>query len=74
MKIEFVKETKVDGGAFYFTQIDGKFVEKSLSFKIEEAKIIFDNIVKNNGKIDFREVIESVEIEEEAQPLVVELR
>ncbi len=73
MKIEFVKETKVDGGAFYFTQIDGKFVEKSLSFKIEEAKIIFDNIVKNNGKIDFREVIESVEIEEKAQPLVVHL-
>jgi len=64
MKIEFVKETKVDGSAFYFTQIDGKFVEKSLSFNIEEAKIIFDNIVKNNGKIDFREVIESVEVAE----------
>ena len=63
MKIEFVKESKVDGDAFYFTQIDNRFVEKSLSFKMEEAKTIYDNIVKNKGKIDFKEVLESIEIE-----------
>ena len=73
MKIEFVKETKIDGDAFYFTQIDGSFVDKSLSFDEGKAKIIFDNIVQNKGKINFKEVLESVEIEEEAQPLVVEL-
>ena len=63
MKIEFVKETKADGGAYYFTQVDNRFVDKSLSYKMEEAKKIFDNIVKNKGRIDFTEVLESVEIE-----------
>lgn len=63
MKIEFVKETKIDGTAFYFTQIDGRFIDKSLSFKYDEAKKVYDNIIQNKGKIDFTEVIESVEIE-----------
>lgn len=64
MKIEFVKETKVTGEAYYFTQLDGRFIDKSLSFKQEEAKLIYDNIVRNKGKINFTEVLESVEIEE----------
>lgn len=64
MQIEFIKETKVDSSAFYFTQINGRFVEKSLSYNMEEAKTIFDNIVKNKGKIDFREILDTVEIVE----------
>jgi len=64
MKIEFVKETKIDGDAFYFTQIDGSFVDKSLSYTFDKAKALYDNIVQNKGKINFKEVLESVEIEE----------
>ena len=64
MKIEFIKETKVDGRTFYFTRVDNRFIDGSLSFKQEEAKTIYDNIVKNNGKINLEEVIESVEVAE----------
>lgn len=62
MKIEFVKETKVNGESFYFTKVEGRFVDNSLSYKQNEAKAIYDNIVKNKGKINFEEVLESVEV------------
>ena len=65
MKIEFIKETKVNGEAFYFTKVHGRFVDGSLSYDYDKAKIIYDNIVNNKGKIDFTEVIESIEIEYE---------
>jgi len=38
MKIDFIKETKVNGDAFYFTQVDNKFVDKSLSYDRSTAK------------------------------------
>ena len=62
MKIEFIKETKIDGSAFYFTKVNGMFVDKSLSFDNDKAKIMYDNIVTHKGTINFEEVIESVEI------------
>lgn len=64
MKIEFVKETKVDNRTFYFTRVDGRFIDGSLSFTQDEAKAIYDNIVDNKGRINFEEVIESVEVAE----------
>jgi hypothetical protein len=64
MKIEFIKETKVNGSSFYYTKVDDRFINDSLSFKQEEAKVIYDNIVKNKGKINFEEVLESVEVAE----------
>jgi hypothetical protein len=64
MKIEFVKETKIDGKVIYFTQVDGNYTSDSLSYDIDKAKKIYDNIVKNKGKIDFKEVLESIEVAE----------
>ena len=64
MKIEFIKETKVDGDAFYFTQINGRFVDKSLSYNIDQARIIYDNIVKNKGSFSSKEVLDTTEIVE----------
>ena len=62
MKIEFIKETKIDGSVFYFTKVDGRFVDKSLSFDYDKAKVYYDNIVTHKGNLNFEEVIESVEI------------
>lgn len=62
MKIEFVKETKVNGSTLYYTKINGMFADGSLTFKQDEAKTIYDNIVKNKGKIDFEEVLEVIEV------------
>jgi hypothetical protein len=64
MKIEFVKETKIDGKVLYFTHVDGRYVSDSLSYDIDKAKLIYNNIIENKGKIDFTEVLESVEIED----------
>ena len=62
MKIELIKEVKANGEAMYYTNVDGRFVDKSLSFNYDKAKKIFDNIVKNNGEYDTKETIESVTI------------
>lgn len=64
MKIEFIKETKVGGKEIYFTKVNGRYVSDSLAYKQDEAKVIYNNIVKNKGKIDFEEVLESVEVAE----------
>ena len=37
MKIEFIKETKIDGTAFYFTNVDGIISNGSLSYDKEKA-------------------------------------
>ena len=62
MKIEFIKETKIDGDKFYFTNIDGKFADKSISYDKEKAYHMYQNIAKNKGKYVTAEVLESVEI------------
>jgi len=62
MKIELIKETKANDETMYYTNVDGHFVDKSLSFNYDKAKQIFDNIVKNNGEYDTKETIESVTI------------
>ena len=63
MKIEFIKERKADGAHVYYTRIKDSYVSSSLSFNIDEAKAIYDNIVRNNGKYVTIEVLESVDIE-----------
>ena len=63
MKIDFIKETKADGDVFYFTRVNGNFIDGSLSFDSDKAKTMYNNIVKNKGKLNLEEVLESVEIE-----------
>ena len=64
MKIEFFKETKANGKELYFTRVNDSFVDGSLEFTQDKAKVIYDRIVANGGKIVVEEVLESVEIEE----------
>jgi hypothetical protein len=64
MKFEFVKETKVSGDTFYFTMIDDRFADSSLSYDYDKAKALYDNLVNNKGKYSITEVLESIEIEE----------
>ena len=64
MKIEFIQESKVNGDVFYFTNVNGMFADKSLSYDKEQAYTIYQNIVANKGKYVSIEVLESVEIVE----------
>lgn len=62
MKIEFIKETKANGNAIYYTKVNNSFVDGSLELTMVKAKVIYDNIVKNNGMYCSEEVLESVNI------------
>ena len=64
MKIELVKETKIDGESFYFTQVNNQFVDKSLSFDYDTAKAMYNRIGANQGLNNAKEVLESVEVAE----------
>ena len=64
MKIEFVKETKINGEAMYYTRVNGCYADKSLTFDLNESKAIYNNIVKNKGKYVDTEILESVEVVE----------
>jgi hypothetical protein len=65
MKIEFIQESKANGDVFYFTNVNGSFADKSLSYDKEKAYAVYQNIVANKGKYVLVEVLESVEIEDE---------
>jgi hypothetical protein len=63
MKIQFIKETKANGEQMYYTKVDDSYISSTLSYNVDEAKAIYDNVVKNNGKYITTEVLESVEID-----------
>jgi hypothetical protein len=67
MKIEFIQESKANGDVFYFTNINGSFADKSLSYNKEQAYAVYQNIVANKGKYVTIEVLEAVEIEDEEE-------
>lgn len=67
MKIEFIQESKVNGDVFYFTNVNGSFADKSLSYDKEQAYAVYQNIVANKGKYISTEVLEVVEIEDEEE-------
>ena len=63
MKIEFVKETKMDGELVYYTKVDDRYTSNSLSYKENEARELFERIKKDgpntlNSKL---EIVESFE-------------
>jgi hypothetical protein len=62
MKIEFVKEQKLDGTITYYSQIDGFYVSDSLSFDEDKAYERYKRLVEANGEKKVIEVIESIEL------------
>lgn len=62
MKIEFVKEEKINGDVYWYTTTDGRYVEKSLSHKEDEAYNLY-NKVKDFGGLSMTTVIESFDTE-----------
>jgi hypothetical protein len=67
MKIEFIKETKMDGELVYYTRVDGYYANNSLSLNENKARGLFERI-KKEGRYALEpkeEVIELIEIENE---------
>lgn len=65
MKIEFIRESKLDGVTTYYTKAGGYYVNNSLSLKEKEARELFERIKKDGPHAleAKREVIESFEME-----------
>lgn len=63
MKIEFIKETKLDGDIFYYTQVDGKYINKSMELNRDKGYQIFERI-KANGIKPAIEILETFETEQ----------
>jgi hypothetical protein len=63
MKLEFVKEEKINGDVFFYTTADGRFVEGSLELVESKAKDRFDFIVKANNIFPTKTVIAEATID-----------
>lgn len=64
MKVEFIKEEKIGGYSIYYTNVDDKFVDGSLSLDEEKARKMYNHLVKNPSGNSIITVLESVEKEE----------
>ena len=67
MKIDFIKETKMDGGAYYYTKVNGDYVNNSLSYDEKEASELFELIKKDHTALEPKKIVlESIEVENNA--------
>lgn len=62
MKINFVKEEKLNGDTFWYTTMDGKYVDNSINSDANKAYDLY-NKVKDNGGITVIKIIESFDTE-----------
>jgi hypothetical protein len=62
MKIEFVKETKLNGVILYSTELDGQYVSDSASQDYDKAHTFYQMLVENKGQKVYKEIMESTEI------------
>lgn len=63
MKIEFIKETKLGGNVFYYTTMNGIYVNDSLSTEESEARKLFELLKEDHTALENKKIIlESIEI------------
>jgi hypothetical protein len=60
MRVEFIKETKLDGKVLYYTKVNDKFIDGSLELDEQKAYDKF-NFIKLTGGKEQIEVIETYE-------------
>lgn len=63
MKIEFVKEEKLNSSPSYYTTADGKYVDGSLEYDEVKARQHFDFIVRANNIFPVKTVIAEATID-----------
>lgn len=56
MKLKLIKEEKINGDIFYFTEKDGRYVSDSLCTNLKQAEDIYNNILADEenakGKLE----------------------
>ena len=62
MKLEIVKETKINGDVLYSIELDGVYVPNSVHLDLSKVQDMFDMIVKNGITKSIKETIKTTEI------------
>ena len=65
MKLELVKETKINGTTLYSVEMDGKYVSNTATENLKQAEGFFDLfLIKDNPTGTIKETIKTIEIDE----------
>jgi hypothetical protein len=64
-KFEIVKETSFTGTTLYYIEKDGSYIMNSASSDLVKVEDYLHNIIKNNEQENFKEIIKTIEIENE---------
>lgn len=59
MNAHFIKEDRINDRTVYYTEIDNRYVEGSISFKEEEGRKYYEHIVKHGSMAPTRTLLGS---------------
>lgn len=59
MQAQFIKEDRINDRTIYYTEIDNRYVEGSVSYREEEGRKFFDHIVKHGSMTPTRTLLGS---------------
>lgn len=63
MKLEIVKETKINGDVFYSIEVDGKYLADSTSAELSKVNAMHDRIVQSGSVTGtIKEVLKTTEL------------
>jgi hypothetical protein len=62
MKIEFIKEERIDGTMVFYTKADGSYVDSSIEFTEEKGRVKYEFVVRTKSTKPIETVLESAEI------------
>lgn len=60
-KVEFIKETSINGQSVYYTELDGMYINNTSSLNYEEARQKYLAVTK--GKTQEKQVLETTEVD-----------
>lgn len=63
-KYELVKETRFDGTIQYFIEKDGLYVNRSITFDLEQANRFFELAMQGKNLENIKETIKTIEVNE----------
>jgi hypothetical protein len=64
MKLELVKETKINGTILYSVEMDGKYVSNTATEDLEQAEGFFKSIIGGGTTETIKETIKTIEVDE----------
>ena len=61
-KYELVKKTDTNGDVMYYINKDGRYVDKSVSYNLENAEVLLDEFINGKPSEPVFETIKTIEV------------